>query len=125
MVFCDKLNTQGVNPFITRNKDGNTLSDKNRDILAGKEITFADGKTRTIKPLTIRNLRKFMAVVKDLKTEDTLSDADIDIMVEAAGIALATVDPELGNNKEKLEDVLDLRSFGELMSAAMGSDPSF
>jgi hypothetical protein len=46
-------------------------------------------------------------------------------MVEAAGIALATVDPELGNNKEKLEDVLDLRSFGELMSAAMGSDPSY
>ena len=101
------------------------MSDKNKDILAGKEITFADGKTRTIKPLTIRNLRKFMAVVKDLKTEDTLSDADIDIMVEAAGISLATVDPELGNNKEKLEDVLDLRSFGELMSAAMGSDPSF
>ena len=25
----------------------------------------------------------------------------------------------------KLEDVLDLRSFGELMSAAMGSDPSY
>jgi hypothetical protein len=46
-------------------------------------------------------------------------------MVEAAGIALAAVDPELGNDKEKLEDVLDLRSFGELMSAAMGSDPSF
>jgi hypothetical protein len=119
------LITEGRSPLYTRHKDGNTLSDKNKDILAGKEITFADGKTRTIKPLTIRNLRKFMAVVKDLKTEDTLSDADIDIMVEAAGIALATVDAELGNNKEKLEDVLDLRSFGELMSAAMGSDPSF
>jgi len=98
------------------------LNDKNKDILAGTEIVFADGKTRTIKPLTIRNLRKFMKVVKDLKSEDTLGD--IDIMVEAAGIALAAVDPELGNNKEKLEDVLDLRSFGELMSAAMGSDPS-
>jgi hypothetical protein len=48
------------------------LSDKNKDILAGRDIIFADGKTRTIKPLTIRNLRKFMAVVKDLKTEDSL-----------------------------------------------------
>ena len=101
------------------------MSDKNKDILAGTEIVFADGQTRTIKPLTIRNLRKFMKVVKDLKSEDTLDDKDIDIMVEAAGIALAAVDPELGNDREKLEDVLDLRSFGELMSAAMGSDPSF
>lgn len=100
------------------------LSDKNEDILAGREILFADGKVRVIKPLTIRSLRKFMKVVKDLKTEDTLTDADIDIMVEAAGIALSVIDPVLAADKEALEDVLDLRSFGEVMSAAMGSDPS-
>jgi hypothetical protein len=101
------------------------LSDKNKDITAGTPIVFADGVTRTIKPLTIRHLRNFMKAVKNLKGEDNLSDEDIDIMVEAAGIALATVDPELSKDKDKLEDVLDLRSFGELMSAAMGSDPSF
>lgn len=96
----------------------------NKEIALGKEILFADGVKRTIKPLTIRNLRKFMKSVKNLKGEENLSDDDIDIMVEAAGIALATVDPELASDKEKLEDLLDLRSFGELMSAAMGSDPS-
>ena len=100
------------------------MSDKNKDILAGRDIIFADGKTRTIKPLTIRNLRKFMKVIKDLKTDDTLEDADIDIMVEAAGIALIAVDPALAANQEALEDALDLRCFGELMGAAMGSDPS-
>jgi hypothetical protein len=46
-------------------------------------------------------------------------------MVEAAAVALAVVDPELAGDKEKLEDVLDLKSFGALMTAAMGSDPSF
>lgn len=97
----------------------------NKDILAGTEILFADGKKRVIKPLTIRNLRKFMKIVKNLKSEETLEDADIDIMVEAAAIALAVVDPDLASDKEKLEDVLDLKSFGALMSAAMGSDPSF
>lgn len=97
----------------------------NKDILAGTEILFADGKKRTIKPLTIRNLRKFMKIVKNLKSEETLEDADIDVMVEAAAVALAVVDPELAGDKEKLEDVLDLKSFGALMSAAMGSDPSF
>jgi hypothetical protein len=97
----------------------------NKDILAGTEILFADGKKRVIKPLTIRNLRKFMTIVKNLKNDETLEDADIDVMVEAAAVALAVVDPELAGDKEKLEDVLDLKSFGALMTAAMGSDPSF
>jgi hypothetical protein len=100
------------------------MTEKNADIIGGTDILFADGKTRTIKPLTIRNLRKFMKVIKDLKTDDTLEDADIDIMVEAAGIALIAVDPVLAANQEALEDALDLRCFGELMGAAMGSDPS-
>ena len=97
----------------------------NKDILAGTEILFADGKKRVVKPLTIRNLRKFMKIVKNLKNDETLEDADIDVMVEAAAVALAVVDPELAGDKEKLEDVLDLKSFGALMTAAMGSDPSF
>jgi hypothetical protein len=100
------------------------MTEKNADIIGGTDILFADGKTRTIKPLTIRNLRKFMKVVKDLKTDDTLEDADIDVMVEAASIALLAVDPALAANTEALEDALDLRCFGELMGAAMGSDPS-
>jgi len=100
------------------------MADKNKDILGGTEILFADGKKRVIRPLTIRNLRKFMKVVKDLKMDDTLEDKDIDIMVEAASIALSNVDAELSADLDKLEDALDLRCFGELMSAAMGSDPS-
>lgn len=100
------------------------MADKNKDIIGGTEILFADGKKRVVRPLTIRNLRKFMKVVKDLKTDDNLEDKDIDVMVEAAGIALISVDPELAEDTEALEDALDLRCFGELMNAAMGSDPS-
>jgi hypothetical protein len=100
------------------------MVDKNKDIIGGTEILFADGKKRVVRPLTIRNLRKFMKVVKDLKTDDNLEDKDIDVMVEAAGIALISVDPELAEDTEALEDALDLRCFGELMNAAMGSDPS-
>jgi hypothetical protein len=32
-------------------------TDKNKDLFLGTEIIFADGKKRTIRPLTIRNLR--------------------------------------------------------------------
>lgn len=97
---------------------------QNKDLHNGIEIMFADGKKRVIKPLTIRQLRKFMKVASQLNTESEMSDEDIDKMVEAAGIALAKVDPELAEDPEALEDILDLRCFGELMNAAMGGDPS-
>lgn len=99
---------------------------QNKDLYEGKEIVFADGKKRTIKPLTIRQLRKFMKVANQLQGAESgqISDEDIDKMVEAAGIALAKVDPELAADPEALEDILDLRCFGELMAAAMGGDPN-
>lgn len=97
---------------------------KNKDIFGGKSIVFADGVERVINPLTIRQLREFMKAVQDLNTEGGMSDDDIDLMVKAAGIALRQVDPDLAQDTDALEDILDLRSFGELMSAAMGSDPS-
>lgn len=98
----------------------------NKDIHEGKAIVFADGKTRNVKPLTIRQLRKFMKVANALqaKNEADMTDEDIDSMIEAAGIALAKVDPELAEDPDALEDALDLRCFGELMSAAMGNDPN-
>ena len=101
------------------------LTEKNKDLYKGVDILFADGKTRTIKPLTIRQLRKFMKVVSEMRTtEDQLSDEDIDKMVQASAIALQKVDPELSEDLDALEDILDLRSFNLIMGAAMGSDPN-
>jgi hypothetical protein len=45
-------------------------------------------------------------------------------MIAAASIALRKADPELAANRELLEDILDLRTFGEVMAAAMGNDPN-
>ena len=98
----------------------------NKDIRNGAEILFADGKKRIIKPLTIRQLRKFMKVANNMKpTEDgQMSDEDIDRMVESASIALFATDPDLAGDPAALEDILDLRSYSDLMSAAMGNDPN-
>jgi hypothetical protein len=98
----------------------------NKDIHEGTVILFADGKKRTIRPLTIRQLRKFMKVANALqsKNEADMTDDDIDSMVAAASIALAKIDPELSEDLDALEDALDLRCFGELMAAAMGNDPN-
>lgn len=91
----------------------------------GREITFADGESRTIYPLTIRQLRKFMKAVDGLKVEtDALTDEDIDRMVNAAAIALEKDYPQVASDTDSLEDLLDLKSFNELLSAAMGADPN-
>ena len=98
----------------------------NNDLFKGTEIMFADGKKRTIKPLTIKHLREFMKVANEMKSDNEagMTDEDIDKMISAASIALRKADPELAADRDALEDILDLRTFAEVMAAAMGSDPN-
>lgn len=98
----------------------------NNDLFKGTEITFSDGKKRTVKPLTIKHLHEFMKVANEMKTDNEagMTDEDIDKMISAASIALRKADPELAANRDALEDILDLRTFGEVMAAAMGNDPN-
>lgn len=98
----------------------------NNDLFKGTEITFSDGKKRIVKPLTIKHLREFMKVANEMKTDNEagMTDEDIDKMITAASIALRKADPELAGDRDALEDVLDLRTFGEVMAAAMGNDPN-
>ena len=98
----------------------------NNDLFKGTEIMFADGKKRTIKPLTIKHLREFMKVANEMKSdnESGMTDEDIDKMISAAAIALRKADLELAADRDALEDILDLRTFAEVMAAAMGSDPN-
>lgn len=98
----------------------------NADLFKGTDITFSDGKVRTVKALTIKHLREFMKVANEMKANDEtgMTDEDIDKMVSAASIALRKADPALAADRDALEDVLDLRTFSEVMSAAMGNDPN-
>lgn len=94
-----------------------------RELREGREIVFADGQKRVVYPLTIRQLRKFLKAAGDLKADgDNLSDEDIDKMIIAAKVALEKEFPLI--SEDELEDMLDLRSFNELIAAAMGADPN-
>jgi len=91
----------------------------------GVEIMFADGKRREISPLTLRQLRKFMKIVKDMNAdEQMLSDEDLTRMVEASAVVLEKVDPDLAGDLENLEDVLDIKTFNVIFAIAMGADPN-
>lgn len=97
-----------------------------KNLREGKEIVFADGKSRTIYPLTLRQLRKFMVVIKGMgNIEETgMTDEDINRMVEATSIVLEKVDPELSAAPETIEDSIDIKTFNQIIAAAMGADPN-
>lgn len=93
------------------------------NVRRGETILFADEKERTVKPLTIRQLRDFVKVIEKMDQEKFgagMSDEDIDTMMDAAAIILKKVDPDLSANRELLEDAIDLEIFGKLMNVAMG-----
>lgn len=93
------------------------------DVRKGADILFADEIVRTVKPLTIKQLRKFVKVIEKMDQEkfgSGMSDEDIDTMMEAAEIILQKVDPELASDRDKLEDAIDLETFSKLMEVAMG-----
>lgn len=94
------------------------------DVRAGISVEFADDVVRTIRPLTLKQLRKFVPVIEKLgSTEDanSMSDEDIDTMVDAAEIILSKVDPKLAADREALEDAVDLAAFNKMIDIAMGS----
>jgi hypothetical protein len=96
----------------------------NHDIVGGKTVLFADGVERRIRPLSIRQLRKFVVIIEklgDTSSAGGLTDEDIDTMVEAAQIIFEKIDPELAADKEAIEDAVDLLIFNDMMNVAMGN----
>lgn len=94
------------------------------NVRKGETIMFADGTERTIYPLTLKALRKFVKIIDELgNLEDaiSMSDDDIDVMTTAAQIILEKVDPTLAADRDLIEDVVDVDTFQKLMSVAMGS----
>jgi len=92
------------------------------NIRPGVEIAFSD-KTRTIYPVSLRQLRKLNKVMKEMEISED-DDRSVDLMVEAASIILEAIEPEIASDADLVEDLLDIKSFNQLIAAAMGTDPN-
>ena len=95
---------------------------KVNNIRPGVEIAFTD-KVRTIYPVSLRQLRKLNTVMKQMETSED-DDLSVDLMVEAAQIILENIDPEIAGDADLVEDLLDIKSFNQMITAAMGTDPN-
>jgi hypothetical protein len=86
-----------------------------------ESVTLQDGSVVEIRPLTIKNLRKFMAVVKKFeKVKD--DEAGLNLMIEATQIALMASDAEKFADRDYLEEVLDMKIISKIMEVAGGVD---
>lgn len=86
-----------------------------------EKVTLQDGSVVEIKPLNIKNLRKFMEITK--KFDGVTSEEDgLELLIEAAQVALMAFDQEKYADKEHLEEVLDVSVIADIMRIAGGVD---
>jgi hypothetical protein len=86
------------------------------------EIELSNGETLTIKPLPIKQLKKFMEVIKKMESADTdTEDSAMNVFIEAAMICLEAFNkPELSTNKDKFEEVIEVPTMMKILEVAGG-----
>ena len=84
-----------------------------------EEIQLQNGATVKLKPLTIKELRKFMVAIQ--KTANTTSeDETLDILIDACAVALEKQLPELVADRDALEDALDVPTINRILEVCGG-----
>lgn len=93
-----------------------------------EEIQLSNGETLTIKPLTIKHLKKFLAVIKKMDNPDiTEEDQVMEIFIEAAMVCLEQLMPDLSTDIEKFEDTIEVPTMMKILEIAGGlklNDPN-
>jgi hypothetical protein len=86
-----------------------------------EKIVIQDGTSVEIRPLNIKNLRKFMEVTKKFESVKT-EDEGLDLLIEACQISLMAADEEKYSDKEYLEENLDMETIALIMKVSGGVD---
>jgi len=84
-----------------------------------EEIQLQSGQTVKLKPLSIRELRKFMETIQKTATVTTEGET-LTILIEACAIALEKQLPDLVADKEALEDALDVPTMNRILEVCGG-----
>jgi hypothetical protein len=83
-------------------------------------IELLDGTELSLRPLKISILREFMKTFE--KIGDVAEDnvKSMDVLLECVQVAMKQYKPELSQDKEKLEDIIDLPSIYKIIEVASG-----
>jgi len=93
-----------------------------------EEIQLSNGDTLVIKPLTIKHLKKFLKVMKKMEDDSIESEEQVmEIFVEGAMVCLEQLKPELSQDLEKFEEVIEVPTLMKILEVAGGlklNDPN-
>jgi len=84
-----------------------------------EEIQLQNGTTVKLKPLTIKELRKFMVVIQKT-AEVTSEDETLTILIDACAVALEKQLPELVKDRDAFEDTLDVPTINRILEICGG-----
>lgn len=93
-----------------------------------EEIQLSNGETLVIKPLTIKHLKKFLKVMKKMEDPKIESEEQVmEIFVEGAMVCLEQLKPELSEDLEAFEEVIEVPTLMKILEVAGGlklNDPN-
>jgi hypothetical protein len=84
-----------------------------------EEIQLQNGANVKLKPLTIKELRKFMAAIAKT-AEVTTEDETLTILIDACAVALEKQLPELVADRDAFEDVLHVPTINRILEVCGG-----
>ena len=94
------------------------MAEKPKD---GKQtITLMDGTEVEIRPLKLSLLRPFMTRFSDLSSVADNDDKSMDVLMDCVLIAMKQYNTELAEDKNKLEELIDLPTVYQIIDAASG-----
>lgn len=86
----------------------------------GTELTLIDGTKIKVRPLKISLLRPFMKKFEAVAAVAEDNDKSMEILMDCVQIAMQQYSPELSEEREKLEEILDLPTVYSIIEAASG-----
>ena len=84
------------------------------------DLELMDGTKLKMRPLKISLLRDFMKKFDTITEVATSNDASMDVLVECAMIAMKQYSPELADDRDKFEDVADIKMVYKIIEVASG-----
>ena len=85
-----------------------------------KTVTLIDGTKIKVRPLKISLLRPFMKKFEDIAKVADDNEKSMDLLMDCVQIAMKQYKPELAEDKEALEENLDLPTVYKIVEEASG-----
>ena len=84
------------------------------------EISFLDGTTIEVRPLKLSLLKPFMKRFGELATVADDNEKSMDVLVDCVQIALKQYKSDIAEDRENLEEILDLPTVYKIIEVAAG-----